>query len=97
STFETELNKAIKEAIAKTTDELTREYDHQKALAQQQSQATTQLLQQKIDSLESAIKNFQAEILHLQTSLKEANQQLTRIAERAVEKGPLISPQSGKE
>ncbi|KKS40168.1 MAG: hypothetical protein UV04_C0027G0002 [Candidatus Gottesmanbacteria bacterium GW2011_GWA2_42_16] len=32
STFETELNKAIKEAIAKTTDELTREYDHQKAL-----------------------------------------------------------------
>ncbi|KKS85279.1 MAG: hypothetical protein UV61_C0019G0043, partial [Candidatus Gottesmanbacteria bacterium GW2011_GWB1_43_11] len=33
STFETELNKAIKEAIAKTTDELTREYDHQKALA----------------------------------------------------------------
>lgn len=87
ATFETELTKAVKEAVTKTTQDLTREFTHQKALSDQEANATSQLLQQKISGLDAAIKNYQAEITHLQASLKEANQQLTRIAERAVEKG----------
>ena len=94
--FETELNKAVKEAVAQTTGDLTREFNHQKTLSGQLAQSKTELLQQKIDSLEETIKNYQLDITHLQTSLKEANQQLTRIAERAVEKGTAL-PLSPKE
>lgn len=89
ATFDSELAKAVKEAVNKVTQELTRDFTHQKALADQTAKAASELLGQKVASLEAAIKNYQAEIIHLQTSLKETNQQLTSIAERAVEKAPV--------
>ncbi|MEK7165913.1 MAG: hypothetical protein AAB874_03865 [Patescibacteria group bacterium] len=97
ATFETELNKAVKEAVTKTSQELTLEFNHQKAFANQTAKSSVELLEQKVNSLEATINNYQAEIAHLQSSLKEANQQLTRIAERAVEKSPSPLPQTPKE
>lgn len=95
--FTDELEKAAKEAVERITQDLTREFNHQKILSQQQAQAHQELLQQKISSLEATIKTQQAEIFHLQSTLKENNQLLTRIAERAVEKGPSATSATGKE
>jgi len=95
--FAGELETAVKDAVEHTTQDLTREFNHQKILTEQQAQAREALLQQKVASIEATIKTQQVEISHLQLTLKENNQLLTRIAERAVEKGPSASSSSAKE
>ena len=90
ATFEDKLTKAAKDAIENTTKQLSLEFTHQKALADQKYSGVEQLLQQKIDSLEQVIKSQDGEVKLLQTSLKETQAQMTRISERAVEKTPAV-------
>lgn len=96
--FESQLTTAIKEAVTKTTKELTDHFTQEKTLAAQVATSTEKLLDQKAESLNTTILAQAEQIKSLQESLKQASSQLTRIAERAVEKGPLqtstISPKS---
>lgn len=70
-------------------EEYTYDYQRRKQrleaeLAEQKSKAEVDLLKQQVGNLESTVKNQTEEIAQLQTLLKEANTQVTRIAERAV-------------
>lgn len=85
--FDQELEKAVKEAVDKNTKELTEKFAHEKALMEQEAKAKENLLTQKIESLDATIKQQSSQITQLQESLRKASEQLTRIAERAVEKG----------
>lgn len=85
-TFEERLQKAVNEAIAQTTKELTGLYGHESALYKQDAKAKESLFEQKIVSLEQIITSQQKEIERLDTIANQANQQMTRIAERAVTK-----------
>lgn len=86
-TFDAKLTKATSDAVAATTKELKMQFDHEKALAGQKAQATQELLEQQINSLQEAVSAQKQEIGRLNTLASEISAQMTRIAERAVTKG----------
>jgi DNA repair exonuclease SbcCD ATPase subunit len=96
-TFEARIEKAAKEAVGKTTEELTREFEHEKVLAEQEAKSTKSLLGQKIENLSKTITDLKKENERLNTALNQVSANMTRIAERAVEKAPApITQSAGK-
>lgn len=95
-TFEPRLQKSINDAVAQVTKELKQAFDHEKALLTQEAKSTQSLLEQKVVLLEQTINRQTEEISRLNQTATSANQQLTRIAERAVTKSPepTTTPQS---
>lgn len=87
SSFDAKLENAVKNAVATKEKELKLEFDHQKALTDQKSVAEISLIKQKVETLEETIKELRSENSKLAQSATQVSSQLTRIAEKAVEKG----------
>lgn len=89
--FDKRLAEEIKKAITETESRLQSEFKHHKELAEHKAKAEVELLKQQVTSLESLTKEQKDEIKLLQTSVKEAAAQVTKIAEKAVSKAPVSS------
>ncbi|MBU2592515.1 MAG: hypothetical protein ABH867_04390 [Patescibacteria group bacterium] len=95
-TFEARLEKTAKEAADAETIELTKEFEHEKELAKQKAQSIQELLSQKVESLTKTISELKNENQRLSQLLSQTNSNLTKIAERAVEKGSNFQISSAK-
>jgi hypothetical protein len=93
-TFEARVAKAATDASVETEVRLKTVHAHEIAILKQQTESTQKLLQQKIELTSQTITSQQKEIDRLQKEVATANQQVTRIAERAVEKSPTYQPSS---
>jgi len=85
-TFDTKLEKAIKEAEGTKEKELKTIFDYEKVLSKQTAESTQNLLLSKIESSNKMVDDLKAENTKLKEAVTQANSQLTRIAEKAVEK-----------
>ena len=88
--FDTLLETSVKTAVSKNSDELLKKFIAERTLLEQKTKAGEDLLKQKIESLEAIVLVQTGQVKELQESLRQASQQLTRIAERAVEKSPVV-------
>jgi len=88
--FDTLLETSVKTAVSKNSDELLEKFIAERTLLEQKTKAGEDLLKQKIESLEAIVLVQTGQVKELQESLRQASQQLTRIAERAVEKSPVV-------
>ncbi len=86
-TFDAKLAKATSDAVTSATKDLKLQFDHEKALFGQKTQATQELLEQQITSLQETVSAQKLEITRMNSLASEASAQMTKIAERAVTKG----------
>lgn len=83
-TIDEKIIKAVDEAVKQNTTDLGRNFEHQQALKEAQSQAQISLLEQKITSLEKENAILEKELKASQQFLTASNTNLTRIAQSAV-------------
>lgn len=95
--FEARLAKSIKESVDSSIKEIEVSHNHKLQIISQQGESQLQLLKQQVESAKQTIMLQQKEIERLQKEVTSANIQLTRIAERAVEKAPTHTIKSATE
>lgn len=95
ASFDSEKEKAVRQAILAQEQELTTKFDAERRLDVQESKAEKEILALKIESLNRENNRQAKEIEILRRSLEEASRQLKEIAVKVIESGrsDKLSPQ----
>jgi len=88
--FDALLEVSVETAVSENSDELSEKFALERTMLEQKAKSNEDLFKQKVESLETTVQGQKSQIKELQESLRQASQQLTRIAERAVEKSPVV-------
>lgn len=83
--FDTEKEKAIKEAVIQLQKELTGKFDTERKLREQEFRAERDLLNFRLESLSSENTKLASEVASLKKSLEDATRQVKDIAVRVIE------------